>query len=331
MFLQSRILLVIVLGSLLLVASHPTGKAALAPLFEWGRRMLKVETIPTSPVETVPASPPLILPALGTPPTSTRLAFVLPFTRGCHPVTQGNNGKFSHHERSNRYAWDFSMPMGSVVSASAAGRVVAPQLVRSSASSVLLDHGNGLYTLYAHLSRITVQPGQRVQPGQQLALSGKDADSQPHLHYSVVTLFPQLTSVPSRLVNQQVERDGIPRARKTYCARHTSELSNFTDTALGAHVFAAQGIQLRTAPPAHALVRGQLYHLEGTSVPLSPVVYEVRSATGVLLERHSTASNLQGRFSFNVRVQKGQAGEMVRQVLYCDPRRMGSARTAILI
>ncbi len=54
-------------------------------------------------------------------------------------------------------------------------------------NSVVVDHGEGLYTCYYHLSRIDVKVGQRVSKGEQLGLSGKSGRvTGPHLHFAVM-------------------------------------------------------------------------------------------------------------------------------------------------
>lgn len=53
--------------------------------------------------------------------------------------------------------------------------------------TVILDHGEGVQSLFGHLQKIEVAPRQRVERGQQIALSSNSGRSTgPHLHYQVM-------------------------------------------------------------------------------------------------------------------------------------------------
>ena len=56
----------------------------------------------------------------------------------------------------------------------------------SMGNHVILDHGNGVYTVYMHASKLLVSVGQEVVQGQTIALVGTTGMSTgPHLHFSV--------------------------------------------------------------------------------------------------------------------------------------------------
>jgi uncharacterized protein YraI len=77
---------------------------------------------------------------------------------------------------------------GNAVGASAAGTVTfaGGTACCSYGLYVIVDHGNGLATLYAHFSSISVQKGQAVTAGQKLGLSGCTGKcTGPHIHYEV--------------------------------------------------------------------------------------------------------------------------------------------------
>ena len=81
---------------------------------------------------------------------------------------------------------DLAAPYGTPVVAPAAG-VVERVTVQTGYGNVLeIDHGNGVETKYAHLSRIDVHVGQHVTRGQPIAAVGNSGLSTgPHLHYEV--------------------------------------------------------------------------------------------------------------------------------------------------
>ena len=74
---------------------------------------------------------------------------------------------------------------GSIVAANA-GTVIKAAWNNSYGYMIMVDHGGGIVTLYAHNSRLLVSTGQKVERGQQIALSGNTGVSTgPHLHFEV--------------------------------------------------------------------------------------------------------------------------------------------------
>lgn len=84
---------------------------------------------------------------------------------------------------------DFPCPVGSNVYAAAAGKVIACMPTATSGgygNCVMISHGNGLVTLYAHNSSILVSVGQSVSKGTVIAKSGNTGRSTgPHCHFEV--------------------------------------------------------------------------------------------------------------------------------------------------
>lgn len=81
---------------------------------------------------------------------------------------------------------DVRAPAGTPIEAPAAGTVIKAGWDGGYGRSVLIDHGYGTITRYAHASRILVEVGERVQRGQVIALVGRTGLAEaPHLHYEV--------------------------------------------------------------------------------------------------------------------------------------------------
>jgi len=81
---------------------------------------------------------------------------------------------------------DLRCVTGTEVRSSASGVVQIATYSASYGYYVLIDHGSGVSTLYAHNSQLLVQPGQKVERGQLIAYSGNTGMSTgPHLHYEV--------------------------------------------------------------------------------------------------------------------------------------------------
>jgi len=81
---------------------------------------------------------------------------------------------------------DVSAPMGAEIEAPAAGVVTEVAWEDGYGNILVIDHGYGLVTKYAHCSRILVGRGARVKRGQRIALVGSTGlATGPHLHYEV--------------------------------------------------------------------------------------------------------------------------------------------------
>ncbi len=92
------------------------------------------------------------------------------------------NGKF----QSMHQGLDYAVPQGTPVSAANAGTVLLAGPLYFEGNCVVLDHGQGLLTLYLHLSETKVKAGDKVKGGQEIGLSGGTGRATgPHLHLAV--------------------------------------------------------------------------------------------------------------------------------------------------
>jgi len=91
------------------------------------------------------------------------------------------NGNKAFHE-----GLDFSANAGAPIFAAAGGIVSAAETMPDYGKIVIVSHGSGLETRYAHTSKILVKVGERVEKGQVVALVGNTGRSTgPHLHYEI--------------------------------------------------------------------------------------------------------------------------------------------------
>ena len=109
----------------------------------------------------------------------TDCGFVLPFS--------GNvTSEFGWRKRRPHYGTDIDLETGDTVMAAFDGMVRIAKLNRSYGNVVIIRHKNGLETVYAHLSKILVEPGQMLEAGQIIGLGGNTGHSfGSHLHFEM--------------------------------------------------------------------------------------------------------------------------------------------------
>ncbi|GAB3351429.1 peptidoglycan DD-metalloendopeptidase family protein [Chromohalobacter beijerinckii] len=125
-----------------------------------------------------------------------------------HPIT----GRISPHRGT-----DFAMRTGTAVDSPAAGRVVKSAFQANGAGNYLvIRHDNGYKTRYMHLSKRLVSEGDRVEMGQEIALSGNTGGSTgPHLHYEVMVNDRSVDAMRVKLPeNQSLEGKALAAFQK---------------------------------------------------------------------------------------------------------------------
>lgn len=104
--------------------------------------------------------------------------FLSGFGMRIHPI---------HKVRRFHNGIDFTAPQGTDIQATGNGKIVSINKVGSGyGKHVLIDHGFGYKTLYAHMHTVNVKEGQLVKKGQKIGTVGTTGTSTaPHLHYEV--------------------------------------------------------------------------------------------------------------------------------------------------
>jgi murein DD-endopeptidase MepM/ murein hydrolase activator NlpD len=96
----------------------------------------------------------------------------------------GTRRVYNGQTKSTHQGLDFRAVVGTPVHAANAGRVLIAQEMYFEGGFVVVDHGEGLFTLYMHFSGFAVKAGDVVERGQVLGESGKSGRvTGPHLHF----------------------------------------------------------------------------------------------------------------------------------------------------
>lgn len=98
----------------------------------------------------------------------------------------GTRSVYNGQPRSAHGGADFPSPSGTPIHAPNTGKVVLAENLYYTGNTVVLDHGLGLFSLFAHLSRIDVNDGAAVEKGEVVGLVGATGRvTGPHLHWTV--------------------------------------------------------------------------------------------------------------------------------------------------
>lgn len=111
--------------------------------------------------------------------------FIRP-TSGKFSNSFGRKRYFNGEERAPHSGLDIPAPVGQKVVAPASGTIVATGDYFFNGKTVMIDHGQGLISMFCHLSKIDVEKGQTIQQGETIGLVGKTGRvTGPHLHWGM--------------------------------------------------------------------------------------------------------------------------------------------------
>ncbi len=120
------------------------------------------------------------------------VGFICPINKGSIKAISAYWGDGRNHK-----AMDFSGNVGTPIFAAKAGTVVSAGWDGNYGYAVVVDHGNGYKTRYAHANALCVKKGATVSQGQQIATLGNTGRSTgPHLHFEVIKNGTRVNPAP---------------------------------------------------------------------------------------------------------------------------------------
>ncbi|MFJ8749140.1 transglycosylase family protein [Streptomyces sp. NPDC102441] len=145
----------------------------------------KQDTAPKATEKARPTTPkPAAKPAAEKKASKPRSGLTAPVSaRTGTPYHQAGSWSSGYHT-----GVDFPVSTGTSVKAVASGKVVSAGWAGAYGYEIVIRHGDGKYSQYAHLSSLHVRAGQQVGSGQRIARSGTTGNSTgPHLHFEIRT------------------------------------------------------------------------------------------------------------------------------------------------
>lgn len=121
-----------------------------------------------------------------TVPKELSTDFILP-AKGWFSSYFGIRRIYNNTLNSRHTGLDIAAPAGAPIDAAGNGTVLAVKNFVLTGNTVIINHGEGLMTIYCHMSKVDVKPGQTVTQGQLLGEVGATGRvTGPHLHWEVV-------------------------------------------------------------------------------------------------------------------------------------------------
>jgi murein DD-endopeptidase MepM/ murein hydrolase activator NlpD len=111
--------------------------------------------------------------------------FIVPHEGKAFP-NFGQRRIYNNRPRSTHTGVDIAAPLGDPVRATNAGKIVLASDLYLGGKTVIIDHGQGIFSSYGHMSKLLVKRGGTVHKGEIIGLSGSTGRSTgPHLHWGM--------------------------------------------------------------------------------------------------------------------------------------------------